>query len=191
MGLSFPLFESRVDKVPRVPKVQIKEEFLPLASFRVSQSGPPNSLIVLLRWCFAQFNSDSTQSFRCRCLCVRNEWNLPLCGDEGNSHWWNMLPGPIRTHHEAPSLWTCFPALGTCLLTTKAGGGSPPLPWMVMPSSFLNDCGLSSLPLITKCCTDTNTTTAFAYKLFLNICGHDDSKSTSSCYPIITDVSYG
>lgn len=53
---------------------------------------------------------------------------------------------------------------------------------------FLNDCGLCSLPPLRQWHQKTQTTTTkplllffcASYKLFLNICGHDSSKSTST-----------
>lgn len=59
---------------------------------------------------------------------------------------------------------------------------------MAVPPSFLNDCGLHSPPLIRqwhqKNPNKKNKTPMFfflpPYKLFLNICGHDSSKSTST-----------
>lgn len=60
---------------------------------------------------------------------------------------------------------------------------------MVRPSSFLNDCGLLNLPPIRATQTQTPPL-PFAYKLFLNICGHDGSKSTSSqLLPPLSQVS--
>lgn len=62
---------------------------------------------VLSRWClnrywgysFAQFTltaaSHSDSDFS-----VRMECNLPLCGNEDNSHW-SMPPGTTRTHHDS------------------------------------------------------------------------------------------
>lgn len=95
-------------------------------------------------------------------------------------------PATVSTHW-----WQWSPGLHSWL--TSALPLTSPLS-VALPSSFLNDCGLRFVPLIrqvapekkknqTKKRNTTKPTASFffpPYKLFLNICGYDSSKSTST-----------